>query len=248
MSPITVARRVPLARATRGTPGGRNLRAVQVKSRYREAIEAGTVTLIFRRWTSRQVVAGRVYRTSAGRLEVLAIDEVDPAAITDEEAVRAGAADADAVRRDLATGPGRTTYRIEVRPLLGPDPRAELAAADDLTDDDVAEIDRRLDVLDEASSHGPWTTEVLRLIEAQPATLAADLAFSLGRERDPFKLDVRKLKRLGLTESLSIGYRISPRGRAYLDRTARAGPRAGRAPSLAPTGADRGPTSTGSSP
>ena len=31
-----------------------------------------------------------------------------------------------------------------------------------------------------------------------------------------FKLDVRKLKRLGLTVSLEVGYELSPRGRAYL--------------------------------
>jgi hypothetical protein len=30
---------------------------------------------------------------------------------------------------------------------------------------------------------------------------------------------VRKLKALGLTESLEVGYRLSPRGRAYLART-----------------------------
>jgi hypothetical protein len=34
----------------------------------------------------------------------------------------------------------------------------------------------------------------------------------------PFKLDVRKLKELGLTESLKIGYRLSPRGIAVLER------------------------------
>ena len=52
---------------------------------------------------------------------------------------------------------------------------------------------------------------------------AADLAPLLGRERLPFKRDVRKLKELGLTESLEVGYRLSPRGRAVLDRLA-AGP------------------------
>jgi hypothetical protein len=31
-----------------------------------------------------------------------------------------------------------------------------------------------------------------------------------------FKRNVRKLKELGLTESLDIGYRLSPRGRALL--------------------------------
>jgi hypothetical protein len=35
-------------------------------------------------------------------------------------------------------------------------------------------------------------------------------------EKAPFKANVRKLKGLGLTESLEIGYRLSPRGRAVL--------------------------------
>jgi hypothetical protein len=46
---------------------------------------------------------------------------------------------------------------------------------------------------------------------------AADLAASVGREKHPFKLDVRKLKELGLTESLEVGYRLSPRGRAVME-------------------------------
>ena len=37
------------------------------------------------------------------------------------------------------------------------------------------------------------------------------------RERLPFKADVRKLKNLGLTISLGVGYELSPRGQAYLD-------------------------------
>jgi hypothetical protein len=39
----------------------------------------------------------------------------------------------------------------------------------------------------------------------------------VGREKHPFKLDVRKLKELGLTESLEVGYRLSPRGRAVME-------------------------------
>jgi hypothetical protein len=57
---------------------------------------------------------------------------------------------------------------------------------------------------------------------------AADLAAAAGRERHPFKTDVRKLKALGLTESLEVGYRLSPRGLALL---ARLGPAGGPAPS-----------------
>ena len=57
---------------------------------------------------------------------------------------------------------------------------------------------------------------MLRLIAANPARRAPDLAELRGLETVVFKRDVRKLKELGLTESLDIGYRISPRGQALL--------------------------------
>jgi hypothetical protein len=67
------------------------------------------------------------------------------------------------------------------------------------------------------SAAGPWTRTVLELIQSAPGTRAADLAKRLGRETLPFKRDVRKLKELGLTESLEVGYRLSPRGAALLE-------------------------------
>ena len=76
----------------------------------------------------------------------------------------------------------------------------------------MTEIDRRLQRLDSISKHGPWTQETLDLIAANPGVRAEDLAASVGREKMPFKLDVRKLKEMGLTESLLTGYRLSPRG------------------------------------
>ena len=50
---------------------------------------------------------------------------------------------------------------------------------------------------------------MLDVIAARPATRAPDLAASFGRETAPFKIDVRKLKNLGLTLSLPVGYRLS---------------------------------------
>lgn len=47
-----------------------------------------------------------------------------------------------------------------------------------------------------------------------------DLAASASLERTCFKQRVRPLKEMGLTESLEVGYRISPRGEALLDVTA----------------------------
>ncbi len=69
-----------------------------------------------------------------------------------------------------------------------------------------------------AAHDGPWTIATLRLIGDRPGVRAAELAAAAGRERLPFKADVRKLKELGLTESLEVGYRLSPRGRALLAR------------------------------
>ena len=189
--------------------------------RLREPIERGEVDLLFRRWKRLQATVGNTYRTAAGRLTVTAVDVVDPDLLTDDDARRAGYPTSDALRRDLRGDATLPTYRIAVVAASDPDPRSVLAAAEGLTDDDVADIDRRLDRLDRASSWGAWTMPTLRLIEAQPATVSTELAEALGRERPAFKLDVRKLKGLGLTESLEVGYRLSPRGRAYLTRTTR---------------------------
>ena len=96
------------------------------------------------------------------------------------------------------------------------DPRLALREVADLTADDIAELDRRLARLDRASKIGAWTHDTLRLLAAKPHVRAEDLAASHGREKAPFKNDVRKLKGLGLTISHSPGYELSPRGQAYL--------------------------------
>jgi hypothetical protein len=180
----------------------------------------GTVTLAFRRWRKQDVKPGATFRTAGGVVRVEAVTVVDPAAITDAEAGLAGHPDAETVRRALAGDTGWPTYRVELS-WAGEDPRVALREDDDLRPDDVAAIDARLERLDRASSHGPWTMQTLDLIRRRPQTRAPDLAAEVGRERDPFKIDVRKLKNLGLTISHPVGYELSPRGRAYLDLTRR---------------------------
>jgi hypothetical protein len=179
----------------------------------------GSVTLAFRRWKRPTVKAGGRLTTPAG---VLAIDDVaviEESDITDGDARRSGFGDRAGLLAEL-TGREGVLYRIAFH-RVGEDPRIALRAQDALTEADVAEIGRRLGRLDAASAHGPWTEAVLRLIEARPAVRAGDLAESLGRERLAFKADVRKLKALGLTESLGVGYRLSPRGEAWLARLTR---------------------------
>lgn len=193
---------------------------MRIPAQVAQGVRDGSVTLAFRRWRTPDVAPGAQFRTSAGVVGVGAVTVVDPAAITDADAARAGHPSADAVRARLAGDDTWSTYRVEVA-WIGEDPRVALRETTDLTDDDVAAIDARLDRLDRASRHGPWTAATLEVIGRRPHVRAPDLAAELGRERDPFKIDVRKLKNLGLTASFDVGYDVSPRGRAYLARTRR---------------------------
>jgi len=180
------------------------------------AIAEGRVDLAFRRWDQPRVKPGARQRTGIG---VIGFESVEPVAreqVSREDARRAGFASRDELLAFLDRRATGTIYRVRLQ-LVGPDPRTVLREL--LPDEsETAEIDRRLTRLDRASRQGPWTRAVLEAIGAQPGVRASDLASQFGRERMPFKLDVRKLKELGLTESLKIGYRLSPRGQAILAR------------------------------
>jgi hypothetical protein len=165
-----------------------------------EGIADGTVTLAFRRWERARVRPGTRLRTAVGVIEIDSVAVVDE--ISEQDARRAGFETAAAARKPLR--PHGALHRIELH-LAGPDPRAALREQAP-----TEELYRRLDRM------GPWTYEVLRAIAERPGVRAPDLAASFGRETHPFKVDVRKLKELGLTESLRIGYRLSPRGEAVL--------------------------------
>ena len=179
-----------------------------------DAIRDGTVDLAFRRWTSARVLAGTRLRTAIGLVEVTSIDVTTIEAITAADALRAGSSSIEELVAFLQQHPERPLFRIGLR-YAGPDPRLALREDADLSEDDRAQLAARLDRFDRASSRGPWTSEVLELIHRRPGVRAADLAGELGLETAVLKRDVRKLKELGLTESLEIGYRLSPRGRAF---------------------------------
>ncbi|MCT2587047.1 hypothetical protein JT362_28380 [Actinophytocola sp. S1-96] len=171
---------------------------------------------MFRRWRHRQVTAGNVYRTAAGRVVVDAVEVVRPTRIRKRDALAAGYASVAEVLADLRGSEADPVYLLRLHHVDEPDPRDVLAEDADLSTEDVLEITARLARFDAASTHGPWTESTLDIIRRRPAVRAGDLAEELGRETHPFKVDVRKLKNLGLTLSLEVGYRLSPRGEAYL--------------------------------
>jgi hypothetical protein len=177
----------------------------------------GSVTVTFRRWRRPRARPGGRHRTPAGVLAVDAVTEVDPAAITEADARRAGFASLAALLRQLDRHGDGPVYRVDLH-HAGADPREALRQADDLSEEELAGLRTRLERLDRAARDGPWTIATLELIGDRPGVRAADLAVAAGRERLPFKADVRKLKELGLTESLEVGYQLSPRGRVLLGR------------------------------
>lgn len=80
-----------------------------------EAIKAGKVDLVFRRWSRPSVKAGGTLKTKLGVMSIGAIDDMDPADVSDAEAKRAGFRDVAEFRKWLDTmKPGHLFQRIEV--------------------------------------------------------------------------------------------------------------------------------------
>jgi biotin operon repressor len=189
---------------------------VQFEPRLRQGLHDGSITVALRRWRRSQVVVGRKYRTGQGMVLAEAVDVITPADITPALAHAAGFPDLQSAVADLRGDPDLPLYCVRFRPLEAPDPRDELASTATLTEDEATAIAARLARMDVASKRGPWTLAVLRQIAERPAVVSTQLAETLDWDRADFKLHVRRLKELGLTISLDVGYRLSPRGAAYL--------------------------------
>jgi hypothetical protein len=178
-----------------------------------DAIVNGEIDRVYRRWKRPAVVDGTLQRTSHGLVEVIGVRQVE------ESEIDAGAA-GFATNEEVLAGirppeTGRNLYEIRIR-WAGEDPRLTLRESTDL---DEAALDAIDSVVSGIGRHGgPTGIELLEMIAANPATPAQDLADGIGVERDVLKRRIRQLKELGLTESLRIGYRLSPRGEAYLAR------------------------------
>ncbi|WP_395103943.1 hypothetical protein [Actinomadura sp. SCN-SB] len=181
-----------------------------------EGIAAGRIDRVFRVWAKPPVRAGSTRRTWAGVIVIDSVTAVTPEEITEEDAVQSGFKDRAALLTALSKSTKQGGYHRVMLHLGGPDPRTELARKSDLTDQQLADIKADLDAIDARSRRAPWTRAVLRLIEENPGLRALDLAERMDRDKLPFKADVRRLKALGLTESLETGYHLSPRGKALM--------------------------------
>jgi hypothetical protein len=177
-------------------------------------IREGRVTLAFRRWRRPSVREGGTLLTPAGQLSILTVRTVDETEISENDANRAGYSSQGELLAELRGGRGGIVYRIELGPLRE-DPRVALRATRLSVDEHRAMRDR-LEKMDRRAADGPWTLRTLALIQAHPAVRAGDLCKEAGQTKEDFKVNVRKLKNLGFTESLEVGYRLSDRGESFL--------------------------------
>ncbi len=184
-----------------------------------DAIANGDITISFRRWKRRQATPGKAHRLGDGAIEIVAVDPIAESEITHNDARASGcespqevlAAVQGHLRRDQ--DPNAQLYRVEFR-WLGSEqqPRERLAANDQMDDAELDEVLTKLNKMDARAASVPWTQPTLAAIHDHPGRRAGDLADAQRRDTAQFKRDVRKLKALGLTTSLEVGYRLSPRG------------------------------------
>lgn len=188
-----------------------------LRSKLVEEIIAGRVSTVFRVWKRATVKPGGTQMTKLGVLGIDAVDVVTEEEITEDDARGAGyASKRELIDRLLERTDETEIYRIKLH-YVGEDPRKALREQAYLSDEELGEIIEKLRKLDAGSQRGNWTQQYLQMIRDRPNTHAAKLAASIGLDIPHFKPWVRKLKALGLTESLRPGYRLSPRGEKVLE-------------------------------
>ena len=181
----------------------------------RERVAAGEITVTFRLWKTAKVKAGKAYRTGIGTLEVDEVQVMPAGMISKRDVPRSGCGDVRAIwelageHTNTIVGPDTLLYRVQFRFLGDVAPSSPPAASLDA-------LAKRLAGMDARSTLGPWTLQVLRLIERGPHVPARILAAEMQWETLDFKPRVRRLKALGLTFSHEIGYELSDLGRDLL--------------------------------
>ena len=176
-------------------------------------IKSGEVTLAFRKWKRPTVKAGGNLKTPIG---LLAIDEIRTVtSVSDGEIIQAGYENRTELENELSKSAGDTLFRIKFH-HAGEDPRIDLRNNTSISEKELEDLNKRILRFNNSKRYPGWATEVLNVIAQNPGRSAGWISDSLGIEKSWLKPSIRKLKELGLTISLEVGYKLSPRGEAYL--------------------------------
>ncbi len=188
-----------------------------LKLSHLEGIKAGKISLAFRKWKKPTVRKGSRIKTAIGVVEISDILEISLTDITARDSVSAGFESLENLLKSLNVVNEGTIYKIRVR-YHSEDPRIALREHTTLTEQDFQLLKSKLERLDKYSKEGKWTLAILKVIRDHPKLRAADLALQMKKEKEELKINIRKLKNLGLTISHEVGYTISPLGELMLKR------------------------------
>lgn len=187
-----------------------------IKAVHLQGIKSRTIKLAFRRWEKPAVKEGTLLKTFIGLVKVVSISTIKESQISKKDIKDAGFENQEQLLKSLRQNVGNI-YRIELR-YYAEDPRIELRENTALSESAHAELKDKLVRLDNYSKQGLWTKKVLLAIKENPKLRAVDLAKLTGFEKQWLKLNIRKLKNIGLTISHEVGYELSPLGKTFLKR------------------------------
>jgi hypothetical protein len=180
------------------------------QSRFHDGIRRGDITCTIRIWQRPHVRVGGRYQLGTGSIQVDRIQEMEFDGLTPALARRSGFGSVVELLKVAKHGAGERIFLIDFHFIDAPaKPPQRIGGR--LDADSINALVAKLDAMDGRATQ-PWTRATLREIGEHPGLRAADLAATLGRERLELKRDIRKLKALGLTISLEVGYRLSERG------------------------------------
>lgn len=185
------------------------------KKKFLTLIENGKICTAFRKWSRPSVRESGTLLTPVGQLRIQSIDKIEYSQITEGEIFQAGYQNRQELDKELAFKDKGDIYKIHFE-LERADPRIKLRANTDILNDEMNEIISKLKRYDTSGKIKNWTFKVLEILDREPGKYAIEYATKLGYEKEWFKMNIRKLKNLGLTISLSNGYDISPRGKVVL--------------------------------
>lgn len=186
------------------------------KEKHLQGIRSGEISLAFRKWKKPAVKTGSFIKTSIGLVEIKEVSEINALEITNKDAMNAGFISLEEMFQLLNKTEQGVIYKIDVH-YFDEDPRIALRENINPENVELKEITSKLERLDCYSKQGKWTLEILKLIHQNPTLRATDLAQRTKWEKEWLKLNIRKLKNIGLTISHEVGYSISPLGKKYLE-------------------------------
>lgn len=183
-----------------------------------QGVKSGKITLAFRNWQKVTVNSGSLLHTSIGLVKIHGIEAINENDVTDKDALNAGFTDKEQLLKSLRGNTNGTLFKIMVS-YHSVDPRIQLREQSELSKQQVEDLTKKLERLDQFSKQGSWTKSVLCAIKENPKLHAIGIADLTGFEKEWLKLNIRKLKNLGLTISHQVGYEISPLGKEYLKKS-----------------------------